>query len=124
MPKTLPATTPSTISTMATVTPSSTEIMLASRIRTLSTMATYRELSKPRSFPPAWQGEGPRHAILLPRRGQKPSGQLVRPVRRKSWSRKAGSIARIRFVKRPECSNGAKDAQRHFGGALRSPYSP
>jgi hypothetical protein len=35
---------------MATVTPSSTEIMLASRIKTLNTMATYSAF-KPRFFP-------------------------------------------------------------------------
>ncbi len=62
MPSTFPATTPKTISTMATVTPSSTEIMLASKIKTLSTIATYSGLSKPHSLSKARQGEGPRHA--------------------------------------------------------------
>jgi hypothetical protein len=64
MPRTFLTTTPCAISTMATVTLNSTEIMLASRSRMLSTMATYKALFKPHSLLSAWQGEGSRHALL------------------------------------------------------------
>jgi hypothetical protein len=49
---------------MATVILNSTEIMLASMIRMLSTMATYKALFKPHSLLSAWQNEGSRHALL------------------------------------------------------------
>jgi hypothetical protein len=74
--------------------------MLASIIKMLSTIATYRGLSKPRSLPPAQQGKGPRHAFCyaVVRSHQARETSRFSATSGFPEERRAGSITRVPMV--------------------------